>query len=637
MPSAAVERTRELVRNGDAARAGRILERHLASVPRDVEARLLLADIERRRGRMDAAETHYRRLLDAAPGHVAGLRGLGLVMAARENAGEALNHLHAAVGGDPDDPLTWNALADVLGLLTSLGTMPVEVAEELALGCLRSPAAGNKGLSAFLVRLFSRLPGWGELVRRGREGEPVGDLLDEAGIWAALSRPSAVLALQQVLLPDLDVEAALHAVRRAAVLGLARRPDHPAGAAPALLAALALHAHHTGYVAVVEDDELDALEGLVGQLEGRPPGDDPADAARVALVAAYMPLALWERAGDVVERIAEGWAPELAEVALRQIFEPMEEEQLKLEIPTLAMSDDETSQRVRELYEAHPYPRWHRLPPEGRVPFAQALQELFPRRAVGPDEIIEAPRILVAGCGSGSHPLGAAARYEGARVTGIDLSLASLAFAQRKASEMGADEVRFIQADILALGDWEIEGFDVVESSGVLHHLSDPERGWRELVRRLRPGGFMKIGLYSSRARLALARAREALQEIGWDGELESLPRARARLIAAMRGTEWGTSLAGYRDFYSLHEFRDLLLHPHEDLFTIPRIRAAVDRLGLEFIGFVGVPPSAMRRFARLTRTPGNGADLSAWEALEAEQPDTFKGMYQFWLRKPAA
>ena len=47
----------------------------------------------------------------------------------------------------------------------------------------------------------------------------------------------------------------------------------------------------------------------------------------------------------------------------------------------------------------------------------------------------------------------------------------------------------------------EANGVDVIESSGVLHHLHDPQRGWRVLVSLLRPDGVMHIGLYSAAAR----------------------------------------------------------------------------------------------------------------------------------------
>ena len=39
------------------------------------------------------------------------------------------------------------------------------------------------------------------------------------------------------------------------------------------------------------------------------------------------------------------------------------------------------------------------------------------------------------------------------------------------------------------------EAFDVVISNGVLHHTSDPEAGYRTILRKVKHGGFVIIGL----------------------------------------------------------------------------------------------------------------------------------------------
>ncbi|WP_180490095.1 class I SAM-dependent methyltransferase, partial [Escherichia fergusonii] len=84
-------------------------------------------------------------------------------------------------------------------------------------------------------------------------------------------------------------------------------------------------------------------------------------------------------------------------------------------------------------------------------------------------------------------------------ILAIDLSLSSLSYAIRKTKELGLANLRYAQADILALGNEKT--FDVVDSSGVLHHLKNPLAGWRRLAGLVRPGGLMHIGLYSATAR----------------------------------------------------------------------------------------------------------------------------------------
>jgi 2-polyprenyl-3-methyl-5-hydroxy-6-metoxy-1,4-benzoquinol methylase len=71
-----------------------------------------------------------------------------------------------------------------------------------------------------------------------------------------------------------------------------------------------------------------------------------------------------------------------------------------------------------------------------------------------------------------------------------------------------------MQADILDLGKLSRQ-FDIVESAGVLHHMDDPVAGWRVLTDCLKPGGLMKIGLYSELARQHIVEMRQEISKAG--------------------------------------------------------------------------------------------------------------------------
>src|SRR5205814_5471700 len=104
--------------------------------------------------------------------------------------------------------------------------------------------------------------------------------------------------------------------------------------------------------------------------------------------------------------------------------------------------------------------------------------------------------ILIAGCGTGRHPIQVARAYPDVEILAVDLSLASLAYAARMTELLGISNIIYRQADILKLGDLD-QRFAVVECSGVLHHLDDPLVGWRVLVKLLESDGLMRISLYS--------------------------------------------------------------------------------------------------------------------------------------------
>lgn len=98
--------------------------------------------------------------------------------------------------------------------------------------------------------------------------------------------------------------------------------------------------------------------------------------------------------------------------------------------------------------------------------------------------------VLDAGCGKGRH-LVWAQKYGAATVVGFDLSDAvEVAYAHTRA----LPNVHVAQADIYAPPLKPV--FDYVYSLGVLHHLPDPEGGFRVLPTLLRRGGAVAIWVY---------------------------------------------------------------------------------------------------------------------------------------------
>ena len=67
---------------------------------------------------------------------------------------------------------------------------------------------------------------------------------------------------------------------------------------------------------------------------------------------------------------------------------------------------------------------------------------------------------------------------------------------KRKTNELGIKNLEYVQGDILDIYKLG-KTFDVIECSGVLHHMKNPEKGLSSLVKVLRPGGMLKLALYS--------------------------------------------------------------------------------------------------------------------------------------------
>jgi SAM-dependent methyltransferase/tetratricopeptide (TPR) repeat protein len=284
------------------------------------------------------------------------------------------------------------------------------------------------------------------------------------------------------------------------------------------------------------------------------------------------------------------------------------------EIAVLGLTGDRVSAAVREQYEAHPYPRRvgvHKRP-GGR--FSDYVRVLCPAWAgVAPD----APEVLVAGAGTGQHPIGLAARFPDARVLAVDLSRRSLARAQRTAREHGVTNVRFAQADLLALTGQ----FDVVDCVGVLHHLDVPADGLAVLVKCLRPGGLLRLGVYSERGRAEVVAARALVA-----GETDD--RAVRRRILALPEDHPARGVVKSVDFYSCSGCRDLVMHVCEHRYTPLTLKAMLDAAGLRVVGLQHPRPEPQRLFRERY---ADETDLAAWEELEKEHPRIFSGMIQVW------
>jgi SAM-dependent methyltransferase len=211
----------------------------------------------------------------------------------------------------------------------------------------------------------------------------------------------------------------------------------------------------------------------------------------------------------------------------------------------------------------------------------------------------------------------------------VDLSLASLAYAKRKTTELGITNLEYFQADILKLDQLEQE-FDIIESVGVLHHMNEPMAGWRVLTDCLKPGGLMMIGLYSELARHNIVKARKeiTLQKVGTsESEIREFRRSLTE-----SNDESHQQLTNWNDFFSLSTLRDLIFHVQEHRFTLPKIQDYLSELGLKFCGFEN--KDIISNFRELHGQEADIYDLALWHQYEESNPWAFAAMYQFWCQK---
>src|SRR5262249_14831006 len=122
-------------------------------------------------------------------------------------------------------------------------------------------------------------------------------------------------------------------------------------------------------------------------------------------------------------------------------------------------------------------------------------------------------RIVEIGCGTGQMCLYLARADR--IVVGADLTRASLLLGAAAARRFRLDRVHFVETDLRKAG-LKAGAFDVVYSSGVVHHTPDPRASFARLARLARPGGTIVLGVYNAFARVPLRLRRFVARMSGY-------------------------------------------------------------------------------------------------------------------------
>ncbi len=613
-----------------------------------------------RRHRFDDAIAQFRNVLRLKPDHAAAHSNLRSAYVAIGDIEQAAHHGRQALALDPRN----HQEAASLGLI-SLMQGDAKQALQLALHCLD----GEETQQA--RHLFARAgryaavdtPRFRELVRRalaerwGRPRHLMGPAINliktNGAIRAAIERQGAawpaILSIPQLCgatgfaaiaddlmlrelmraapICDGELEQLLTALRRG-VLDLAADEAALADQTLQFACALAQLCFSNEYIYALSAEERDRAAALGARLAAAVADGRDVPALWIAAVGAYVPLHTLGSADLFVRR---AWPAPVAAVVRQQITEPNAQRDLRAELPRLTMIEDATSIAVQRQYEENPFPRWTAMEatvqPSPLDAFMTAKFRYVPYKPLGKDRI----DVLVAGCGTGQIAIEAARTFAGADVLAVDLSTASLGYAMYKTRELGLANIRYGVADILKL-DTLGRSFDVIDASGVLHHLADPMAAWRLLLSLLRPGGVMSVGLYSELARDFVVRARAFIAERGYQPTPDGIRRCRQEMAQSddpllMAATERA-------DFFSMSECRDLLFHVEEHRLTLPQIAAFIDEAKLTFLGF-DADTHLLKQYGSRFPADKSKTDLACWHHFEIENPRSFAGMYQFWIQKP--
>jgi Flp pilus assembly protein TadD/SAM-dependent methyltransferase len=603
-----------LLARGEVAAAVEWLRRAVAREPRNPVAHNSLGSALNAAGDVRGAIAAFRKAVETEPRYAPGWFNLGLALRAAGDDAGAFQALREAVRVGPDFAPAWQAFADVFATARFMA-WDAAAAEELT-RMLAHPAIAPDSLAEAAASLLVLDPAFAPLYRA-----PPAD----GAALAAAAHPMLLALVENALVPDPAFESFLRALRANLLAAWAAGTLPATARAIDLACALAQQCFLNEYAWPESADESTAIARVAEAVRAA------AGSLELALLGAYRPLGSFEG----LARPA-GASTAFKRLWQRQVEAPAEERRLREAIEAITPIEDSTSRAVQQQYEENPYPRWERVPASlaTAFPLQRALREHFPGLASARVRMPEVPDILIAGCGTGYQAAITALRNPGARILAVDLSRTSLAYAQRRARELGLAHVRFAQADLLALGAAP-DRFDFIECTGVLHHLREPLAGGRVLVGLLKPGGVMKLALYSERARAGVVAARELIGRAGLGGDREGIRAARQLVLAEPESSPARGVTRGH-DFYSASGARDLLMHVQEHRFTAVQLGEFLRALGLELLGFEFADPGVLAAYRQHFPEDPAATSLANWGCLEDERPEVFTGMYQFWAARTA-
>jgi len=142
--------------------------------------------------------------------------------------------------------------------------------------------------------------------------------------------------------------------------------------------------------------------------------------------------------------------------------------------------------------------------------------------------------------------------------------------AQQFKEDNQIDNVAFLQMNLFR-PVFKPESFDLVISNGVLHHTSNPFLGFQSILRLLKKGGFIVVGLYNTYGRVSTDIRRLIFRASGNRFKLLD-PRLRDMGVGDVVKHTW---------------FMDQYKNPHESKHTIGEVLKWFDQNGVEFVNSI--------------------------------------------------
>lgn len=398
-----------------------------------------------------------------------------------------------------------------------------------------------------------------------------------------------------------------------------------------LLSALCIQCDYNGYIWEVTDKEKKEIQNVEEKIIEDLKLTNDINIKEVLIYACYKPLLNNTSLVNYLSKKFKDTDEINYEVVQSLILEPLSLRENNDHIKSFNKVKDKTSLKVMNMYKEHPYPKWkgiYYIPSEINV-----HQRYYDRDLTEKNDSNIPKEILIAGCGTGQELVTVSKIYSNSNITAIDISLPSLSYAYKRAKDNDVNNFQLIHMDLLELVNYK-KKFDIINCSGVLHHMKDPELGLNALISCLKEDGYLNIGLYSRTARENITKLRKLIADNKLNNSQEEITKIRRSIILGYDGYESFNHLLNVRDFYSFNEMQDLLFHPRELVFNLEEIDEMLRRNNLEFIEFDNKYQKVKDVYNKNYPKDKKLRSVKNWIEFEDKYPLTFLGMYQFFAKR---
>ena len=193
--------------------------------------------------------------------------------------------------------------------------------------------------------------------------------------------------------------------------------------------------------------------------------------------------------------------------------------------------------------------------------------------------------ILIAGCGTNQAAY-YACRFPQSRITAVDLSQTSLDHEAKLKAKHGLDNLTIEKRDLTTIGELN-QDYDYIVSSGVLHHLPDPSKGFEALKNVLRPEGVLHVMVYGTSLRLGVYLMQDLFRTCGLQQTPEDLQLVKETLQVLPQDHVARRYMNSASDLKYEAGMVDTFLHRQDRSFYVPELFEMFQGVGLAFLSWI--------------------------------------------------